>query len=159
MGLSAELRPTTGQPIVIGKYAPPGAPPDLPHVLFYGHYDVQPADPLNLWDSPPFEPQIRKGRDGKDGIFARGACDDKGQLMTFLEASSAWLAVHGTLPFRLTILLEGDEEGDSTHLDRFLAANAREFAADAAFLCDTELWNDDTPAINTMLRGCIGARM
>lgn len=156
MGLSAELRPTTGQPIVIGKYAPPGAPPDLPHVLFYGHYDVQPADPLNLWDSPPFEPQIRKGRDGKDGIFARGACDDKGQLMTFLEASSAWLAVHGTLPFRLTILLEGDEEGDSTHLDRFLAANAREFAADAAFICDTELWNDDTPAINTMLRGCIG---
>jgi acetylornithine deacetylase/succinyl-diaminopimelate desuccinylase-like protein len=155
MGFVASRRATTGQPVVIGKYAPEGLPPHAPHILFYGHYDVQPADPLDLWDSPPFEPQIRKGKDGKDRIFARGACDDKGQLMTFLEASRLWLRTVGPLPFRLTVLLEGDEEGDSTHFDRLLAENRKELAADAAFICDTDLWDDDTPAINTMLRGII----
>ena len=156
LGLAVSVRQTTGQPVVIGKYAPEALPSHAPHVLFYGHYDVQPADPIDLWESPPFEPQIRKGKDGKDRIFARGACDDKGQLMTFLEASRAWIKVKGSLPFRLTVLLEGDEEGDNSHLDRFVAANASEFAADAAFICDTDLWDDETPAINTMLRGCIG---
>lgn len=155
LGFATSLRSTTGQPVVVAKYAPEGLPSHAPHVLFYGHYDVQPADPIELWTSPPFEPQIRKGKDGKNRIFARGACDDKGQLMTFLEASRAWLSVHGSLPFRLTLLLEGDEEGDSTHFDRFLAENRRELAADAAFICDTGLWNDDTPAIETRLRGCI----
>lgn len=156
LGFSASIRETTGQPAVIGKYAPEAMPSHAPHILFYGHYDVQPADPIDLWESPPFEPQIRKGKDGKDRIFARGASDDKGQLMTFLEASRAWLAVEGHLPFRLTVLLEGDEEGDASHLDRFLAANAKEFAADAAFICDTGMWDAKTPSINTMLRGCIG---
>lgn len=156
MGFAADLRHTTGQPVVIGKYQPPGGSPRLPHILFYGHYDVQPADPAGLWESPPFEPQIRRGKDGKDRIFARGACDDKGQLMTFVEASRAWLEVHGSLPFRLTFILEGDEEGDTSHLDRFLAENAQEFAADAVFICDTEMWRDERPAINTRLRGCIG---
>lgn len=155
MGFAAELRETTGQPVVVGKYVPPGGGAQLPHVLFYGHYDVQPPDPLELWESPPFAPVIRKCAGGKESIFARGACDDKGQLMTFLEASRAWLDVHGALPFRLTVLIEGDEEGDTTHLDRFLRTNAREFKADAAFICDTEMWNETTPAINTMLRGCI----
>lgn len=155
MGFEASIRETTGQPVVIGKLDPPAASLRLPHILFYGHYDVQPADPLQLWDSPPFSPQIRRGKDGKDRIFARGASDDKGQLMTFLEASRAWLSQVGSLPFRLTIMLEGDEEGDSTHIDRFLALNAREFKADAAFICDTELWMDETPAIITRLRGCI----
>ena len=155
MGFATSLRGTTGQPVVLAKYAPEGLPSHAPHVLFYGHYDVQPADPIELWTSPPFEPQVRKGKDGKNRIFARGASDDKGQLMTFLEATRAWLSVHGTLPFRLTILLEGDEEGDSTHLDRFVAGNRRELAADVAFICDTGLWDDDTPAIITSLRGCI----
>jgi acetylornithine deacetylase/succinyl-diaminopimelate desuccinylase-like protein len=155
MGFDASLRPTTGQPVVVGKYEYRGGGSHVPHILFYGHYDVQPADPLELWETPPFEPQIRKGKDGKESIFARGTSDDKGQLMTFLEASRAWLSVHGGFPFRLTVLIEGDEEGDTTHLDRFLRDNAREFAADAAFICDTELWNDTTPAIITMLRGCI----
>jgi acetylornithine deacetylase/succinyl-diaminopimelate desuccinylase-like protein len=156
MGFKAGLRETTGQPVVIGTYEPEGGGQHAPHILFYGHYDVQPAAPLELWDSQPFEPQIRKGKNGKDAIFARGACDDKGQLMTFLEASRNWLSVHGSLPFRLTVLIEGDEEGDSTHLERFLNENAREFEIDAVFICDTGLWDDETPAINTRLRGCIG---
>ncbi len=156
MGFRTELRNTTGQPVVIGRYEPEGGGTHAPHILFYGHYDVQPADPVELWDSQPFEPQIRKGKDGKDSIFARGASDDKGQLMTFLEASRNWLSVHGSLPFRLTVLIEGDEEGDSTHLERFLKENAREFEVDAAFICDTGLWDDKTPAIETRLRGCIG---
>jgi acetylornithine deacetylase/succinyl-diaminopimelate desuccinylase-like protein len=155
IGFDATIRTTTGQPAVVGRLEPPAGSGKVPHILFYGHYDVQPADPLDLWDTPPFEPQIRRGQDGKERIFARGASDDKGQLMTFLEASRAWLSRHGALPFRLTVLLEGDEEGDSTHIDRFLARHAREFKADAAFICDTELWMDETPAIITRLRGCI----
>ncbi len=155
MGFAASLRDTAGQPVVLAKYAPEGLPSHAPHVLFYGHYDVQPPDPIELWTSPPFEPQVRKGKDGKNRIFARGACDDKGQLMTFLEASRAWLSVHGSLPFGLTVLLEGDEEGDSSHIDRFVAGNHRELAADVVFICDTGLWNDDTPAIEIRLRGCI----
>ena len=156
MGLKAGLRDTTGQPVVIGTLEPKAAAEDVPHILFYGHYDVQPADPAELWTTAPFEPQIRKSRKGRDCIFARGASDDKGQLMTFLEATRAWLAVHGSLPFRLTVMLEGDEEGDASHLDTFLRKHAKEFPVTAAFICDTELWDDRTPAINTRLRGCIG---
>ena len=156
MGFDAGARETTSQPVVVARYAARALPSHAPHILFYGHYDVQPADPLDLWESPPFEPQIRTGKDGRERIFARGACDDKGQLMTFLEASRAWIAVTGGLPFRLTVLLEGDEEGDASHLDRFLKENRREFAADTVFVCDTGMWNRRTPAINTMLRGCIG---
>jgi acetylornithine deacetylase/succinyl-diaminopimelate desuccinylase-like protein len=154
-GFEAQLRETTGHPVVLATYSSPGLPPHAPRILFYGHYDVQPADPVALWESPPFEPQIRTGRDGREAIYARGACDDKGQLMTFLEASRAWLSVYGRLPFRLTVLLEGDEEGDSSHLDRFVAANKAELKADVALICDTELWNDRSPAITVMLRGCI----
>jgi acetylornithine deacetylase/succinyl-diaminopimelate desuccinylase-like protein len=154
LGFDAGLRQTTGQPLVVGTYSPPGDR-KVPHILFYGHYDVQPEDPLELWTSSPFEPQIRKTSKGRDAIFARGACDDKGQLMTFLEASRCWLRVHGALPFRLTVMIEGDEEGDSDHLDRFLKTHAAEFPVDAAFICDTEMWDDKTPAINTRLRGCI----
>jgi acetylornithine deacetylase/succinyl-diaminopimelate desuccinylase-like protein len=141
--------------VVIADHSPKDLPSHAPRVLFYGHYDVQPPDPLDLWTSPPFEPQIRKGKDGKDRIFARGASDDKGQLMTFLEASRAWIEIHGRLPFRLTVLLEGDEEGDSTHLDRFVAAHRKALRADIAFICDTGMWDRQTPAITTRLRGCI----
>ena len=155
MGFTAGLRQTSGQPLVVGQYVPPGAG-KLPHVLFYGHYDVQPADPLELWTSPPFEPQIRKGASGQDAIFARGSADDKGQLMTFLEASRSWLKVHGSLPFRLTVMIEGDEESDPAHIDTFLRENAREFPVDAAFICDTGMWDAKTPGIDTQLRGCMG---
>jgi acetylornithine deacetylase/succinyl-diaminopimelate desuccinylase-like protein len=155
LGFEASIHETTGQPVVIGKYQPAGMSSHTPHILFYGHYDVQPADPVELWDSPPFEPQIRKGKDGQEQIFARGASDDKGQFMTFIEACRAWLSVHGALPFRLTLLIEGDEEGDTSHLDRFLAENRKALAADVAFVCDTDMWDDRTPAITTFLRGCV----
>ena len=156
MGFKARLRETTGQPLVVGEYAPPRASQKVPHILFYGHYDVQPADPLELWTSAPFAPEIRKGRTGRQAIFARGSADDKGQLMTFLEASRCWLKVHGSLPFRLTVMIEGDEEGDASHLDNFLKKNAKEFPVDAAFICDTGMWDEKTPAIDTRLRGCMG---
>ncbi len=155
LGFETAIHATTGQPVVIGKYMPEAVLSHTPHILFYGHYDVQPADPLELWDSPPFEPEIRKGKDGQHQIFARGAADDKGQFMTFIEACRAWLAVHGSLPFRLTVLIEGDEEGDTSHLDRFLAANKKMLAADVAFICDTDMWDDKTPSINSFLRGCV----
>ncbi|MGE3874596.1 MAG: M20/M25/M40 family metallo-hydrolase [Parvibaculaceae bacterium] len=155
MGFAARMDETTGQPVIVAEYAPKGLPSHAPRILFYGHYDVQPPDPLDLWESPPFEPQLRMGADGEERIFARGACDDKGQLMTFLEASRAWLAVKGSLPFHLTILIEGDEEGDSTHLDRYVAANKGKLAADVVFICDTGMWDAKTPAITTRLRGCI----
>jgi acetylornithine deacetylase/succinyl-diaminopimelate desuccinylase-like protein len=155
LGFAAQLRETTGRPVVIADYAPKDLPSHAPRILFYGHYDVQPPDPLDLWDSPPFEPQIRKGRDGRNRIFARGASDDKGQLMTFLEACRAWLKVHGRLPFRLTVLLEGDEEGDSSHLDRFVSENRGALKSDIVFICDTGMWDERTPAITTRLRGCI----
>jgi acetylornithine deacetylase/succinyl-diaminopimelate desuccinylase-like protein len=155
MGLSAGLRQTTGRPAVVATYEPEGLPSHAPHILFYGHYDVQPPDPLELWESSPFEPVIRKNGNGQDAIFARGAHDDKGQLMTFLEASRAWLSVHGRLPFRLTVLIEGDEEGESDHLDRFVIANRKALKADIALVCDTEMWDRDTPAITTRLRGCV----
>jgi acetylornithine deacetylase/succinyl-diaminopimelate desuccinylase-like protein len=155
MGFDARIEATTGQPVIVAEYAPKGLPSHAPRILFYGHYDVQPADPVELWESPPFEPQLRKGADGEARIFARGACDDKGQLMTFLEASRAWMKAKGSLPFRLTILLEGDEEGDSTHLDRYVEKNRAKLKADVAFICDTGMWNARTPAITTRLRGCI----
>ncbi len=159
MGLDAKQYATTGQPAVIANYVPPRADNSnkhqIPHVLFYGHYDVQPADPLNQWHSPPFEPRRGKSKSGKNCIFARGVADDKGQLMTFTEASRHWLAVHGELPFRLTILIEGDEEGDATHIDRFVAANKELLKADIVVVCDTGMWEDDRPSIVTSLRGCV----
>ena len=155
MGFAARMDETTGRPVVLAEYAPEGLPSHAPRILFYGHYDVQPPDPLDLWESPPFEPQLRKGTDGEARIFARGACDDKGQLMTFLEASRAWLKARGSLPFHLTVLIEGDEEGDSTHLDRYVEANRNRLKADVVFICDTDMWDPRTPAITTRLRGCI----
>ena len=155
LGFTASLRETTGHPVVLGQYAHAGHNPSTPHVIFYGHYDVQPADPLELWDSAPFKPQIRESKAGRKSIYARGSSDDKGQVMTFLEACRSMLAVEGALPFRLTVMIEGDEESDNSHLDRFLKLNRQEFNSDVAFICDTELWNDTTPGINIMLRGCI----
>ncbi|MDE2445104.1 MAG: M20/M25/M40 family metallo-hydrolase [Alphaproteobacteria bacterium] len=154
LGLHTSLHPTTGQPAVIGRTQRQGATAK-PHILFYGHYDVQPAEPFNLWHSPPFEPRLGKGAHGQDVMFGRGTSDDKGQLLTFLEACKAWIKCHGELPFDLTVLLEGDEEGDTSHLDRFLAENSDAFSADVVFICDTEMWNRETPAITTSLRGCI----
>src|SRR4029077_19442071 len=89
-------------------------------------------------------------------IYARGASDDKGQLMTILEASRVWLKMRGSLPFKVTVFIEGDEESDCAHLDALLHANRDELKADIAFICDTNMWDEMTPAITTRLRGCIG---
>jgi acetylornithine deacetylase/succinyl-diaminopimelate desuccinylase-like protein len=154
IGFDASVRDTPGHPMVVAHHD--GGAPDAPHVLFYGHYDVQPVDPLNLWDTDPFEPGIRDAADGSKVITGRGTADDKGQLMTFVEACRAWKAVHGALPFRVSILFEGEEESGSPSLIPFLKANAEELKADFALVCDTGMWDAETPAISTGLRGLVG---
>ncbi|WP_421724313.1 M20/M25/M40 family metallo-hydrolase [Bauldia sp.] len=152
IGFAASVRPTTGHPMVVAH-----DPDDAggPHVLFYGHYDVQPVDPLDEWDSPPFEPRIETV-DGHEQIVARGASDDKGQLMTFVEACRAWKAVTGSLPIRVSVLFEGEEESGSPSLKPFLEANAEDLRADLALVCDTDMWDRQRPAITVMLRGLVG---
>src|SRR5208337_3975892 len=149
LGFEAAKHPTEGRPMVVGQVK--AARPDAPHVLFYGHYDVQPADPLNLWRSPPFEPKLEAGPRG-ERIVARGASDDKGQLMTFLEACRAFRKFGGP-PCTVTVLFEGEEETGSPSLPAFLAKNARTLNADVALVCDTGMWGPSTPAITTALRG------
>ncbi|MDJ1014895.1 MAG: M20/M25/M40 family metallo-hydrolase [Paracoccaceae bacterium] len=151
LGVEAEARPTPGHPMVIGHAGEGG-----PHVLFYGHYDVQPVDPLELWHREPFDPEVQDGPAGKV-IRARGACDDKGQLMTFLEACRAWKAVTGEWPCRITFVFEGEEESGSPSLVPFLEAHKDELSQpDIALICDTGLFDRQTPAITTMLRGLLG---
>lgn len=153
IGFDASVRETAGRPMVVAHHA--GATPDAPHVLFYGHYDVQPVDPLNLWEGDPFEPALREAN-GSRIIFGRGSSDDKGQLMTFVEACRACKQVNGSLPCRITILLEGEEESGSPSLKPFLEANAAELKADFALVCDTNMWDRQTPAISAGLRGLVG---
>jgi len=152
IGFDASSRPTAGHPIVVahdrsasGKSA-----------LFYGHYDVQPVDPLELWDNDPFEPKIEALPDGTKVLRGRGTADDKGQLMTFVEACRAWKAVTGKLPVPISILLEGEEESGGVNLPGFLESNKAELKADIGLICDTNMWDPATPAIVTMLRGLCG---
>jgi acetylornithine deacetylase/succinyl-diaminopimelate desuccinylase-like protein len=151
LGFSAEVRPTAGHPVIVAHHAAPDGYRG-PHILFYGHYDVQPVDPLNLWHSPPFDPQLVDGPHGKRFV-ARGAVDDKGQAMMFIEAMRAWQEAAGGIPARITALIEGEEEVGSPNLEPFLAANKSELAADLALISDTGMWDVDTPAITTRLRG------
>jgi acetylornithine deacetylase/succinyl-diaminopimelate desuccinylase-like protein len=131
--------------------------PDAPHYLFYGHYDVQPVDPLDLWTDPPFEPAIKEIEPGRKAITGRGAADDKGQLMTFVEACRAWKAASGALPCRITILFEVRKRSPgSPSLKPFLEANAEELKAECALVCDTGMWDAKTPAISVGLRGLVG---
>ncbi|MFO1107274.1 MAG: M20/M25/M40 family metallo-hydrolase [Amaricoccus sp.] len=152
LGFEASARPTPGHPIVLAKDHKAGGAP----VLFYGHYDVQPVDPLDLWSHPPFEPFIETREDGTRAIRARGASDDKGQVMTFIEACRAWKAVTGSLPRAVTILLEGEEESGGRNLPPFIEANLGELGAEVALICDTGMWDARTPAITTSLRGLCG---
>ncbi|MGI9402287.1 MAG: dipeptidase [Rhizobiaceae bacterium] len=156
IGFEARICPTDGHPMVLARHE---GPADAPHVLFYGHYDVQPVDPLDLWNTPPFEPVIKQGDDGIKKMYARGAADDKGQLMTFVEAVRAWKAETGSLPVGVTILFEGEEESGSPSLIPFLDSHREELAADIALVCDTSMWDRQTPAIATSLRGLVGEQV
>ena len=150
MGFTARLSETSGLPGVIAQNFSAGA--DAPHVLFYGHYDVQPVDPLELWHTDPFDPQLVDAPQGKR-IVARGAVDDKGQVVSFMEACRAHLTTKGKLPVRLTVLLEGEEESGSPSLAELLNNERETLKADFVMVADTNMWNRDTPAITTSLRG------
>ena len=146
-----EVSETEGHPVVYGDWLhAEGAPT----VLVYGHYDVQPVDPLDLWDSPPFEPIVRGGR-----ILARGAADDKGQVHMHLRAAEAILATKGRLPVNLRFLFEGEEESTSEHLDRWLEANRPRLAADVAIISDTGFFEGNLPALTLSLRGIMYAQI
>lgn len=159
-GFSAELRETgtkekPGHPIVWATTPGTGRGP---HVLFYGHYDVQPPEPLELWESPPFEPAIRPGTPGGKGpgerIVARGAVDDKGQVACFLEAVRAWKDTAGSVPLKITVLLEGEEESGSVNLDAFVHAHKAELkACDICVISDTGMLGRGQPAITYGVRG------
>jgi len=154
IGFDASLRDTTGHPMVVAHHTPPNAGKNAPHILYYGHYDVQPPDPLELWESPPFEPKVVKSKHGQR-VVARGAVDDKGQVMLFIEAFRAWMNTHASLPVKVTVLLEGEEESGSPSLDPFLKANKKELAADVCMVSDTGMWDINTPAVTYMLRGLV----
>lgn len=151
IGVKAEARKTPGHPMVVGHVGE-----GSPHLLFYGHYDVQPVDPLSLWNRDPFDPALEDTAHGKV-IRGRGTADDKGQLMTFVEACRAWKAVNGTWPCKITFLFEGEEESGSPSLVPFMEANKAELSEpDLALICDTSMFNRETPAIMTSLRGLLG---
>ena len=142
IGFEARVCKTEGHPMVVAHH---DGPKNAPHALFYGHYDVQPVDPIDLWDEPPFEPSITKRENGSSQLNGRGTSDDKGQLMTFLEACRAWKSVNNSLPLKITILFEGEEESGSPSLIPFLNAFKDELKADFAMVCDTGMWDEETP--------------
>lgn len=141
---SVELCETKGYPIVYGEKI---IDPALPTVLVYGHYDVQPPDPIDLWESPPFEPEIRDGK-----IYARGASDDKGQMYMHIKAFEAMMA-RQSLPCNVKFMIEGEEEIGSDNLPRFVAANKTKLQADVILISDTGLFSNEVPSITVGLRG------
>src|SRR5262249_40155785 len=145
MGLPAELIATSGHPIV---YAEALQAPGKPVLLVYGHYDVQPPEPLEPWNSPPFEPTIRDGN-----LYARGATDDKGQMFTHLKAAEAWLACTGKLPINIKFLIEGEEEVGGGGLAAYIAEHKDRLACDYAVISDTSQFAPGIPAITYGLKG------
>jgi acetylornithine deacetylase/succinyl-diaminopimelate desuccinylase-like protein len=145
LGLTAEVIPTNGCPIVYAE-SPPVK--DAPTVLVYGHYDVQPPEPLEQWTTPPFEPDIRDGN-----VYARGATDDKGQMLTHVHSAEAWLKTRGSLPVQLKFLLEGEEEVGSQSLNALLDHSAKRLACDVIVISDTPQFGPGRPAITYGLRG------
>ena len=155
LGFEAEAARTIGHPMVVARH--PGVGPGAagrPRILYYGHYDVQPADPLELWTSPPFEPAIVDGPRGRR-VVARGAVDDKGQVMGIVEALRAWRAVAGGPPCPVTLMIEGEEESGSRSLEPFMTSARDRLAADVCVVSDTGMWDVETPAITTRLRGLV----
>src|SRR5690606_36100378 len=147
---TTELCQTKGFPVVYGAKT---IDPKLPTVLVYGHYDVQPPDPLGLWDSPPFQPVIKTTKIHPDGaIFARGSCDDKGQFFMHVKAVEYMIRTN-TLPCNVKFMIEGEEEVGSDNLPEFLRANAEKFKNDIILISDTGMISNDTPSITTGLRG------
>jgi acetylornithine deacetylase/succinyl-diaminopimelate desuccinylase-like protein len=142
-----EVIPTQGSPLVYGEWL---QAPGKPTVLIYGHYDVQPVDPIDLWDSPPFEPTIRDGN-----IYCRGACDDKGQAMLVIKALEALMAVNGTLPVNVRVLIEGEEENGGESIEHYVKTYPERLQCDAAFICDTHMPSPDLPALIYGLRGIV----
>jgi acetylornithine deacetylase/succinyl-diaminopimelate desuccinylase-like protein len=145
-GLRPEVLPTAGHPIVLGEWRGAGA--DRPTILVYGHYDVQPVEPLELWESPPFEPTVRDGR-----IYARGSVDDKGQLYLHVKALQSHLATHGNLPANVIVLAEGEEEVGSEHLAGFIERNAQRLACDGVVISDSAMFAPGLPSLLFSLRG------
>lgn len=143
----ATLIKTQGHPLVYGEWL---KAPGKPTLLIYGHYDVQPVDPVNLWDSPPFEPTVRNGN-----LYARGACDDKGQVMLVLKALETLMQVNGTLPVNIKVLLEGEEEAGGESIEHYVKTHPEHLSCDAAFICDTHMPSKDTPALIYGLRGIV----
>src|SRR5688500_12093927 len=145
IGFEATVFPTAGHPVVLGEWR---KAPGAPTVLVYGHYDVQPAEPLELWQSPPFEPTVRDGR-----IYARGSVDDKGQLFLHIKALEAHLQTRGTLPVNVVVLAEGEEEVGSEHLAPFIEAHRQELRCDAVVISDSAMFAPGLPSILSSLRG------
>jgi acetylornithine deacetylase/succinyl-diaminopimelate desuccinylase-like protein len=149
--LAAELVETAGHPICYGHWLnAPGAPT----VLIYGHYDVQPPDPLDQWITPPFEPTVRNGC-----LFARGATDDKGQVFTHLKSIEGWMKTTGSLPVNVKFIIEGEEEVGSNNLDIFLEKNKSRLGADVAVISDTSQFGPNLPAITYGLRGIVACEV
>jgi len=146
-GLAAELIEGDGNPLVYGEWL--GAP-GKPTVLFYGHYDVQPPDPLDEWKSPPFEPEVRG-----DNLFARGSADDKGQVYLQIKAVDALLRRDGKLPVNVKFLVEGEEETGGEHIEAYVKSKPPRLHADAAVICDTEMFAPGLPTICIGLRGLV----
>ncbi|MBA2253894.1 MAG: M20/M25/M40 family metallo-hydrolase, partial [Chloroflexi bacterium] len=152
MGIEhVEVSETGGHPIVYGDWL---HAPEAPTVVVYGHYDVQPVDPLELWTRPPFEPVLEGGR-----VYGRGAADDKGQIHIHLSAAAAWLRTSGSLPVNLRFVFEGEEESGSVNLDAWLQANGARLTADVAVVSDTGFFEGNVPAITIGLRGLMYAQV
>jgi len=146
IGFTAEVIPTAGHPVVLGEWRK--APPGAPTMLIYGHYDVQPPEPLDEWTSPAFEPTIRDGK-----LFCRGSVDDKGQLWIHVKALEAHLAVRHTLPVNVIVLAEGEEEVGSEHLTDFLQSHVSSLQSDVVVISDSAMFAPDIPSILSSLRG------
>ncbi|MEM9558282.1 MAG: dipeptidase [Acidobacteriota bacterium] len=144
-GLDARLIETEGKPLVYGER---NDVPGAPTLLFYGHYDVQPADPLDLWNTPPFEPTVRDGK-----LFARGATDDKGQSFAQLKAVAALMAERGSLPINVRFLVEGEEESGGESIDAYVRSHADELSCDGVFVSDSSMYSAGQPAIVYGLKG------